>query len=385
MRGQLIKRGENTWLLRVYLGEVDGKRKYQAKTVHGTKKFAEAELRKWVQAIETGTYVEPSKVTVGELLDRWLRDWAADNVGPTSYERYESIVRQHIKPAIGHVKLSKLNVLMVNDLYATKRAEGLSPRTLRLMHAVLHNALKAAVRWRLIPTNPADGADLPRVGREEVKALLPEQARTLLRAAEGTPLHIPVLLGLTTGMRIGEICALRWDDVNLEAGTLSITQTLARTSDRGLFLKPAKTKRSARLVEIGPDVVRALKAHKVAQAQQRLAAGETWEDNGLVVCGPDGKPIRPSTLNRQLQRLMKDAGLPVLSTHALRHTAATLMLTQGIHPKVVQERLGHASVSITLDLYSHVTPGLQRKAAEAVEGALFGPPGKAAKTTKNRA
>lgn len=373
MKGQLVRRGDNTWLLRVYLGEVNGRRKYKAKTFHGTKKQAEAELRAWVQQVEGGNYVEPAKITVAELLDRWLRDWAADNVGPTTLDRYRNQVERHLKPGLGHVRLSKLNTLTINDFYARKRQEGLAPASLRLMHAVLHQALKAAVRWKLIPSNPADGADLPRIPRRQVEALTEEQARTLLEAAKGTDLYIPVLLGLTTGMRRGEICALRWEDVDLERAVISIRHTLAHTKDQGLFVKPAKTRSSARAIELSPEVVRALREHKARQNERRLKAGPDWQDHGLVVTGQDGRPVQPNNLNDALKRLMKRAGLPVLSSHkAWRHTAASLMLAAGIHPKVVQERLGHASISLTMDLYSHLAPGMQRAAAERVEATLFG-------------
>lgn len=372
MNGQIEPRGDKKWLIKVYLGEVDGKRKYKSRTIHGTKKQAEAALREWVREIETGSYVEPSKETVGQLLDRWLRDWASDNVGPTSYERYESFARLHVKPEIGGMPLAKLNTLIINDLYARKRAEGLSPATIRTMHAVIKGALKSAVRWRLLSTNPADGADLPRVDKEGVKALTPDQARTLLQVAAASPWYTAILLGLTTGMRRGEICALRWSDVNFDDGSLSVRHTLARTKENGLFLKPCKTRRSARRIELSDQVVKDLRHHRVAQTEARLKAGEKWQDNDLVVCRNDGTFLPPTDFNGVVKRLMKRAGVPNLSSHALRHTAATLMLQQEVHPKVVQERLGHSTITITMDLYSHVLPGIQREAASRLEGVLLG-------------
>ncbi|BDG59904.1 tyrosine-type recombinase/integrase [Caldinitratiruptor microaerophilus] len=373
MRGQLIQRGEKTWLLRVYLGEVNGKRQYKAKTVHGlTKKQAEAELRNWVREIEAGGYVEPSKVLVGELLDRWLRDWAEQRVSKTTLLRYRWAADKHIKPALGYLPLSKVNTLTINDFYAELREQGKAPATLRIVHAVLNQAMAAAVRWKLITSNPAAGADLPRVQRRQVQALTPDQAARLLEAAEGTDLYIPVLLGLTTGMRVGEICALRWDDLDFTTGTISIRHTQAVDENRRVYLKVVKTKSSARRVDLSPEVVRALREHKARQNELRLQAGPNWQDHGLVFCRADGSPEDRSNVNKRLKTLMRRAGLPVLSSHkAWRHTAASVMLAEGVHPKVVQERLGHSSISMTLDLYSHLAPGMQKAAAEKVEAALF--------------
>lgn len=376
MKGQVLKRGENTWYLRIYLGEVDGKRKYLNKTVHGTKKQADTWLREWLREVETGNFVEPAKITVAQLLDRWLTDWATNNVGPTTQDRYETIIRVHLKPTIGHFQLQKLNVLLINELYAKKKAAGLQPSTIHVMHAVLDNALQAAVRWRLLAVNPADAAEVPRLEKGPVKVLLPDQAQAFLQTAEENRLYILVLLGLTTGMRLGEICALQWDDINFKAGTVSVRATMARTKENSLFRKTTKTKQSTRLVELSPKVVKALKSHKTAQARERLEAGEGWHDMGYVVCRPDGRPLWPQGVDRQLKSLFKKAGLPEYSSHVMRHTAATLMLAQGVHPKIVQERLGHSSIKVTLDLYSHVIPGMQRQAADRLEEMLFQKDGK---------
>jgi integrase len=271
------------------------------------------------------------------VLDRWLRDWASNNVGLTSQDRYETVIRVHLKPAIGHFSLQKLNVLLINELYAKKRAGGLQPSTIHVIHAVLDSALQAAVRWRLLAANPADAAEVPRLEKGPVKVLLPDQAQAFLQAAEGTRLYILVLLGLSTGMRLGEICALQWEDVNLGAGTVSIRGTMARTKEKKLFRKTTKTKQSTRLVELSPKVVKALKAHKTAQARERLEAGADWHDMGFVVPRPDGRPLWPQGVDRQLKALFKKASLPVFSSHVMRHTAATLMLAQGVHPKIVQD------------------------------------------------
>lgn len=370
MRGQIIRRGHNTFLLRVYLGEVNGKRRYMSKTVHCTKKEAEAELRNWLGQIERGSYVEPSKLTLGEWLDQWLRVKEQEGAPITSLERYEGDCRLYIKPKLGGIPIQRLNAATIEKFYLEYLEAGYAPNTVRAIHRTLNAALNHAVRRRVIPFNPAKGVTIPRQKRN-IEHLTPEQARQLLAAAKDTPLYIAVLLGLHTGMRIGEILGLTWDAVDLDAGVLMVRQEAVKTR-KGMVLKPPKTRTSVRSIQLGPFVVQALRAHRKAQAEQRLAAGADWQDHNLVFCGDRGQILRPDSVNKRLQRLMKAAGLPPMTTHkAFRHTAASLMLRQGIHPKIVSERLGHASVGITLDLYSHVAPDLQKAAAERLDAFLL--------------
>lgn len=372
MKGQIIERGPNRFLIRVYLGTINGKRRYKARTIHGRRRTAERELRKWLTEIEAGGYVVPANMTVGQLLDRWLRDWAADNVGPTTRARYESIVRVHLKPEFEHTPIARLHPLMVNDLYAKKREAGLSSATIRLIHVVLHSAMAAAVRWRLISANPVDGTDRPRLERRQATAYTRDQAQQLLDALDGQ-LHVVGLLGLTLGPRIGEIRALQWDeDMDLDASMIRVQHTLAWTKEEGLFLKLPKTKKSARMLEAGPALVRVLRTHKVAQAKARLAAGGQWDPRGFVICGQNGQPLHPQSVSRSIKRVAARLGLPPLTAHVLRHTAASLMLANNTHPKAVQEIFGHETISTTLDLYSHMTPGLALRAAEGVETTLLG-------------
>jgi integrase len=370
VKGQITRRADRTFLLRVYLGEVDGKRKYQSRTVHGAKKEAESVLREWIRQIETGSYVQPARMTFGDLLDRWFRDRVAGRGSPTTAARYESDLRLHVKPALGHLLLSKVDLSVVEAFYSRKHAEGLSPATVRCLRTVIHGALKTAVHWRLLAFNPATKAVLPEPGGTERKVLLPTEAAALVRATAGGSLYALVVVAMTTGLRIGELLGLKWSDLDLEVGALSVQRTQARTKG-GLFTKPPKTKASARLVEFGPDLARVLRQHRAKQAEERLKAGAAWQDNGLVFCGASGRLREPTGLNKRLKRVLRAEGLPVLSFHGLRHTSATLALAQGVHPKVVQSRLGHATLAMTMDLYSHAVPGMQRDASLKMEAFLL--------------
>jgi len=238
------------------------------------------------------------------------------------------------------------------------------------LHAVLHRALEQAAQWGLTPRNVAKLVTPPRPARREMATLSPEQARASLEAAEGDRLEALYVLALSTGMRQGELLALRWRDVDLEGGTLQVRATLQRTRDGFQFAEP-KTARSRRQVALTKPAVEALRRHRSRQLEERLQMGAAWEDNDLVFANEVGRPIEAGNLiRRSFHPLLDRAGLQHIRFHDLRHTAATLALGKGVHPKIVAEMLGHSQIAVTLDLYSHVTPTMQRQAAEALEAAL---------------
>ncbi len=376
MRGHIRQRGKDSWVIVYDIGrDATGARRQKWQRVPGTRKDAERELAKILHEMNTGAYVEPSKMTVGEYLDRWLEDYARPNVAAKTFERYHQIVRQHLSPALGHHPLSKLQPLHIQACYSKASASGrvdgrggLSPQSVLHHHRVLRQALSRAVKWRLLVVNPADAAEPPSPQRKEMQALDDAETAKLLRAAQGTWLHVPVALAVTTGLRRGEVLGLRWDDLNLDAGTLAVRQSLQQTKD-GLAFKQPKNGKS-RVVALPGLTIEILRQHRARQATEKLALGGVYDDQRLVCAAPTGKPYPPDNISGAFARLVGRAGVKKIRFHDLRHTHATQLLGQGVHPKVVSERLGHATVAITLDIYSHVLPGMQEDAAAKVDQAL---------------
>jgi len=333
-----------------------------------TKKEARAVLQKLLRELDDGTFAQPSDLTVAEHLESWLADVVRHQVAARTQDRYASIVACHLTPRLGAMKLSALRPDQIQRCYSDLLDAGLSPATVHKTHVVLHSALRSAVRTRLIARNPCDDLLLPKVRTPEIKALTDEEIGAMLRAAEGTRVAVPLLVLVSLGVRRGELLGLQWDDVDLEARNISVRRTLEESS-AGVHLKQPKTVRSSRMVAVPASTVDALRAHHAGQQHARLAAGTEFNALGLVFPGPDGELWRPSTFAAACRRAFKRAGL-TCRLHDLRHTHATMLLRQGVHPKVVQERLGHANVSITLDIYSHCTANMQQEAAEKIDEAL---------------
>jgi integrase len=323
-------------------------------------------MRRVMREVDTGTLVDPAHITVGEYLKRWLSDAAKQRLAAKSYERASGIIRLHLVPTLGSQPLAKLSPLHLQTLYGQLQADGMAAAGVRKVHAVVHSALSQAVKWRLLSVNPADGVDLPRIERAPIHALSEAETVQLLATAEGSRLYAPVLVALTTGLRRGELLGLRWQDVDLEGGALSVVQSLEETG-AGVGVKQPKTAGSRRRVTLPASTIAVLRAHRVAQDEERLRAGSRWHGSGLVFTTAGGQPWRPSAFSMAFKRLIASAGMPPMRFHDLRHTHASQLLRQGVHPKVVQERLGHANIGITMDLYSHVTAGLQDEAARLTD------------------
>ncbi len=380
--GHVRKRGERSWAIIIELGRdpVTGKRQRRHwETVRGTKRQAEERLREILAALKAGTAVEPHRETLGEYLERWLRDYGQARLAPKTLESYTDILRAFVIPALGHVPLQALQPAHLQSLYARLlesgrrdgRPGGLSPRTVHYIHRVIHRALEVAVKLQLVPRNVADAVEPPRARRPEATALDAEGARRLLEAADGHRLYPIIHLALHTGLRAGELLALRWEDVDLDRGILQVRRTLQRLRGQGLHVKEPKTERGRRTVALPASAVEVLRRHRRQQAEERLAAGPDYQDYGLVFCWQDGRPLDPyGWLTHAFRRLADRAGFPGLRFHDLRHTHATLLLLGGIHPRVAQERLGHSDIRTTLELYSHVVPGLQEAAAAKIDELL---------------
>lgn len=375
MRGQIIARGERTWLARVFLGrDANGKRRYHNHTIHGTKKDAQAYLTAVLRDMDLGTYVEPAPTTLRAYLERWLTDAAKTKVRARTHADYGNLLNRYVTPVLGERRLGDLTALDVQRLYAGMTARGLSARTVRYTHAVLSSALKQAVRWGLIPRNVATLVNLPRQERQEMRCLSPEQAARFLQAAKADRWGVLFEFALVTGMRPSEYLALKWGDLDLVASTATVRRSLARINDGWRFDEP-KTPKSRRTMPLPAATTRSLAAHKAHQDAVRSRAGRAWRDLDLVFASDGGQPLDLRNLvQRHFKPLLKAADLADLRLYDLRHTCATLLLAAGINPKVVAERLGHSSVMLTMDVYSHVLPTMQAEATGRLEALLYPKP-----------
>lgn len=377
MAGYIRRRGKGSWEVTVDLGRDPATRRRNRRffAVRGKREDAERALTAVLRERDLGNDLDPGRVTVGECLRRWLRDYAAANVAPSTLQRYTGIVEQHLIPALGTVRLRDLRPAHIQAACAAfgrqdGRGTQLSAKTVFEHHAVLREALNWAVRLQLLARNPAQAVSPARPQRPEMRVLSPDDAQRLLEAAGPTRHYQLIYLALATGARLGELLALRWADVDLQRGVMEITRTARFFSGKGVTFGQPKTHRSRRPIALSPETVALLREHRREQLEERLRAGPGYDDRDLVFADAAGGAIYDSTVRRAFYGIVREAGLAHLRIHDLRHTAATLMLRAGINPKVVSERLGHATVSITLDTYSHVLPDLQREAAAALDAVL---------------
>jgi integrase len=343
------------------------------KTIYGKEREEVAD--KLIEALSNrnkGLVFEGDDQTLSEYLDRWLNGAVKGSVKPSTYESYERMIRNHIKPTLGHRKLKNLAPDHVQYFYQSKLDAGLAAGTVRLMHGILHKALEQAVKWGIVPRNVCKATTPPKPNPEEIRPLDAEQAKRLLEvasAAGGNRLEALYVLAVTAGLRIGELLGLKWEDVDLDAGILRVRRTRSQAKSGPTFTTPKSGK--GRSIRLTGRAVEALRSHKAAQNAERLKLGDLWEDNGLIYCTTAGKPLDfRNVATASFKPLLKKAGLPDIRFHDLRHTCATLLLFRGHHPKLVQELLGHSSVAMTLDRYSHVLPGMGDQTAAAMEAAL---------------
>lgn len=369
MRGHIRKRSKETWSLVVDIGRdpSTGKRRQKWQTFRGTKKQAEAELARLISAIETGTDIEPSSVTVDTYLTKWLES-VRSSVAPRTHEKYADLVRLHVAPTLGNVKLGKLKPLHVQELYRRLDERGLSAQSILHVHRMLFTALRQAVRWQLVSRNVAEAVTPPRPGKKQIPPVTAAMAGSVLTAVAESDLEAPTALAIGCGLRRGEVLGLRWSDIDLSTAELRISQTLQATASGPRFVPP-KSHRSSRTLTMPPFVVSVLKQQRRHQSARRLVAGDAWVDHDLVIDRGNGEPLAPWALSQRFRAAMTGAGID-LNFHGLRHAHASLMLAAGVHLKVVSERLGHSSIGITADLYTHMAKALDREAASALDQLL---------------
>jgi integrase len=370
--GTIYRRSDGRWGATITLE--DGGRK----TLYGRNRREVQDLLKEVlRQRENGLLVASAEQLTGDYLARWLEDTVRNSVRPKTFESYDLNVRR-LQPLIGSVKLGSLSPAHDQSAYGALMRRGLSARSVNHAHAVLHKSLKQAVLWNLIPRNPTEAASRPRPVRTEMKTLTEVEVRRLFETTENDRLHALWVVLASTGVRLGEALGLRWEDFDLAAGRITIKRALQRHRGKGLVFVEPKTARSRRTVYLARGAVEALTRHKRGvQAQERLAAGPDWHENDLVFTTDVGRPMDGGHINNRFHRALAAARLPDLRVHDLRHTAATLLLSRGVHPKIVQELLGHSTITLTLDTYSHVAPSLQAGVADHMER-LFGSPAESA-------
>jgi integrase len=364
--GSIYQRPNGRWCGQSVVA-YDANGKAVRRTVSGeTRRDVQEKLTRLQADKLNGTLADSGKMTVAQFLDRWLQDAAKPSVSDGTYANYERSIRREIKPRIGHVLLSKLTPLNVQGLYSAMEREGNSSEKRRLVHIVLQLALKRAVRWGLIPRNVCQAVEPPRLtAKSNFKTLTKEQVRSLLKEAAGNRVEAIFVLAVTTGMRLGELLGLEWSNVNLDAGYVQVKTVLSEVNGK-LKTKEPKTKSSRRRIDLPARAIEALRQHR-----QRMIS-EGFGDSPFVFTNEHGEWWRRSHFHDQsFKPLLKRAGLPAIRFHDLRHTSATLLLTDNVHPKVVQERMGHSKIGTTLDTYSHVVPTMQREAAEKFDE-MFG-------------
>jgi integrase len=369
VRGHVRRRG-NTWAIVIDIGrDESNKRKQRWQSGFTTKREADKALTELLSRVQTGNYVEASKQTVTTFLRDWLKSCKA-GIRTSTWATYETLTEKHILPALGSYQLQRLTTAHLNafygDLLANGRRHGnggLSPRTVGHIHGVLRLALGQAVRWQLVTRNVAEYANAPKKQKPQLKTWSADEVRAFLESVRDDRLYADYVLALTTGLRRGELLGLAWRDIDLDAGWLNVRQTIIAVNFKVQASTP-KTNAGRRSVALDRATVEVLRNHRLNQLKERYDLGlPAQQPDDYVFSTPTGEALHPGLFTDSFDRRVKAAGVPRIRFHDLRHTSATLALAAGVHPKVVQERLGHASISITLDLYSHSVPSLQEDAA----------------------
>ncbi len=364
--GSVYPRSDGRWGAD-FIVEATGKKK----TLYGkTAKEAQAKLDKALAEQKQGILATGPQQKLADHLEWWLEKVHKHKLRPSSYIRYRRTLDKHLLPELGQIQLRKLTTRQIQE-FLNKKLKDLSPSSVHQIHGVLHSALKSAVKYRYIPFNPADGIELPPdEAQREGQSLTLEQSKLLLKEVRGHWLETFVALALTTGMRHGEIRGLRWDKIDFEAGTISIhcTVALLGTKEYKYVEGAPKTKSGVRTVPLLPVMRDILESHRKEQEVAKLKAGDAWQENNLVCCTRNGGFLHPASLRLAFIRLLKKAGLPQIHIHDLRHTASTLWQSLGIDPTVRQKMLGHSSVDMTMTVYSHVLPSMQKDAIERING-----------------
>lgn len=351
MRGHITQRAKGSWSISVYLGKepITNKKKYKWYTVKGTKKEAERFLIEKINEIEKGIFVDSKNMTLEEYFDYWYKQCCITKLSPTTYESYKRNIDKYIVKNLGNIKLENLLPLQLQSFYNTL-SETLSNTTIIYIHRIIHSALNQAMKWDLVVRNVADNVEIPKKDKYQATILNNKQVLKLINAIKDTYIYIPVMIAISTGMRRGEVLGLTWNNIDLEKATLNVVQAVYPTKN-GLTVLPPKTKTSIRKISLPPTLVKILREHKK-------------KSNSIYVCAlEDGTLISPSSLNHKFKQVLEDNNLPSIRFHDLRHSHASLLLSQGVQAKVISERLGHSNINITMDLYSHIYEATNREVA----------------------
>ena len=368
--GSIHLRNDGRWCASIDLGLINGKRK--RKYVYGETRKEVADKLKAIHALQaSGGNVAPERTTVKQFLERWLSEIVERRNKPRTTDGYKQIVRDYLTPHLGHHTLQKLTPEHLQAMLNAIAEQGRAENTVRNVRAALRRALNQAMRWGYVTRNVATLVDVSGRAGASIAPLDERQARALLDAVSGHRLEALYRIALSLGLRRSEVLGLLWSDVDAEGGTLHITGSLQRI--RGQLVREATTKTEASMhpVPLPPALLAVLERHREAQAREREQAGDAWEDHGLVFATPQGKPIEPRNLVRQFKGMLKKAKLPEsVRFHDLRHSCATLLIAQGVHPRIVMEHLRHAQISTTMNVYAHVLPQAHRDAAAQLDALL---------------
>ena len=373
MQGSIRRRGKNSWEITVDAGrDAQGKRARKFLSLKGKRADAERKLRELLTGLDRGIPVNSEKGTVAQWLARWHAEYVIPTTRLTTRERYERIIKNHIVPHLGHIQLTKLSPPDIRAMEASLIQGGMAPKGVSLVHTVLSSSLKYGLRMEVLFRNAAQAVSPPKVIRKEVDPPDIAEVRAILSRAkeEGHPLYPALHLIAYTGNRRGEALGLRWQDMDLDSGTISIVQSLSRSATEGLIFQPPKTNSARRTVDLDEMTIAILREHRGQQLLHKMQLEGAYQDNDLVFADPLGGPLNPMALTRALQSLARKEGVRHIRVHDLRHFHASILLQQHQSPVVVSKRLGHANVSITMDIYSHLLPGWQKEAADLFASAM---------------
>lgn len=366
------------WQVVVEAGiEANGKRRRIYRNVRGSKAEAQKVMATMLTELTQGTWIQPSRLTLGEYLRDWMATYVEPNLSPTTVDSYRINVEKHIIPYIGRVLLQELKPMHLQKLYRTLMESGrtdgrggLSARSVRYVHRNIHEALEHALRMQIVSRNVASLVTLPKVRPYKAKVYDEQQLIELMKAAQGTDMELPISLAVALGLRRGELLGLKWQDIDLEEKTLTVNNNLVQTR-KGSLNKDPKSDSSNRTIDLPESLIPLLKKHKKIQAENRLKLGPAYNGGGFVCCKADGSPYCPGYYSKKFKKFLSEKGFQHIRLHDLRHSNATLMLKYGVQPKVASSRLGHSSISITLDLYSHVLSDMQKEVADKIDSGIF--------------
>ena len=368
MKGHIRKRG-NKYCIVIDIGPdpETGKRRQKWFSGYKTKKEAQADVAKKITELNEGTFVEPSKLTLKDYLLEWLKVKEM-TIDKSTFDYYEDIVLKHILPALGKIYLNKLNVIQIQQFYRNL-TNTLSNGRILLIHRVLSNALNQAVAQKIIIENPAKFASKPKKEKTPIQIWTEEEVKQFLFHSQDSRYHIGYVIAITTGMRLGEVLGLRWQDVDFKNSTVTINQTIGFDNKVKLT---AKNKSSKRTIPVPAKTIEALKKYRTQVNKEKLRLGSTYSDLDLINCNEVGEVLKRCTFRAHFKKIIKKAGVKEIRFHDVRHTHATLLLKQGVNPKIISERLGHTDISMTLRIYSHILPNMQKEAVENFGKSIFG-------------